>query len=155
MDPSLADELGLLASSLGMGELPPSVVSEENRGLQERLAQAQIRHARIRADCEKEVSEVCLVCVHCYSNYAISLPFPQNDELDKLHSHVESVQSASASAKHFIQARTEEVQGEKNLEKIFKMGAERARREGDDAGGNLEVTAQQVEWKEKNNGKTT
>ncbi len=44
-----------MASSLGLGELPTTVVNEENRSLQEQLAAAQIRAARARDEVEKEV----------------------------------------------------------------------------------------------------
>ncbi len=54
---ALAEEVGLASSSLGLGELPLTVLDAENRSLQEQLADAQIRLARARDEAELEVSD--------------------------------------------------------------------------------------------------
>ncbi len=90
----------------------------------------------------------------------------QNDELDKLHSHVENVQAASESAKNFITARKEELEGiqlnnkisqlcgipqfllqtlgENNLEKIWTVRVGRARKDHEITRKEAETSNKQV-----------
>lgn len=113
-----------LVKTMGLGEIP--IINHVNEALHNQLIQHQLEIAHLEAQLEQE-----------------------SDDIGQLYNHVEAVEAESATKKYFIQARREELEGERDILKISANYSERNTKENLESSKALAENLLEVETLEK------
>ena len=118
----MAVDMSALAETMGLGDLPSPILTDENKRLNEILAARQAEAAELAAAAAAAA-----------------------DELSQLDGRVDAAAAASSAAKHLLTSRTDALLGEKDLERRAAAWVERGRKERRLVAAAGEETEQQVE----------